>query len=604
MDCASKAADGSTATPLIPVAQYTRKSDDHQRYSTENQSDANHAYATTHGMEIVATYSDEGISGLTFERRGDLKRLIADVQGGAVPFKAILVYDISRWGRYQDVDESAYYEFICRRSGIAIHYCAEQFTNDGSPLSSLLKGWKRAMAGEFSRDLSLKVFVGQSRLARLGYKLGGSPGYGLRRLLIDQNGERKCLLAPGEWKSIATDRIILVPGPTEEVATVRLIFSLFVQERQHERSIAKILNERGIPNAFGCQWKHNAIHRMLRSEKYVGNNVWNRSSFKLQKARIQNDPKVWIRAEHAFQAIVGQELFDAAQHIFQTRGKTTITGRPRELSSEEMLIRLKNLFLTHGYLSRALIDANRELPSAAAYFDRFGGLKKAFELIGAHHRQKKHFSRSGRPCGLSNDEMLDSLRRLLKDKGYLTQKIISADPNIPHVSAYFTRFGSLRRAYRLIGFIPDRERTKPPRIVRGTSNEALLDALRELLRQHGRLSKEIIDCSETGPSHGTIAYRFGGLLRAYALIGYTSNWYGAKHGRPQELTDQEMLDALRSAWQKEGHLSQRLIRRVKSMPSCYNYCRHFGSLSAAYRLIGFVPRPPRSSLGRFVRISS
>ena len=132
---------------LMPVAEYTRKSDDHQKYSTENQSEANHAYAAAHRMQIIRTYSDEGISGLTFEKREALKQLIADVQSGSADFKAIVVYDVSRWGRYQDVDESAYYEFICRRSGIAVHYCAEPFVNDGSPFSSLIKGWKRAMAG-------------------------------------------------------------------------------------------------------------------------------------------------------------------------------------------------------------------------------------------------------------------------------------------------------------------------------------------------------------------------------------------------------------------------------------------------------------------------
>jgi len=37
----------------------------------------------------------------------------------------ILVYDVSRWCRFQDVDESAYYECICKRAGINFAYCAE-----------------------------------------------------------------------------------------------------------------------------------------------------------------------------------------------------------------------------------------------------------------------------------------------------------------------------------------------------------------------------------------------------------------------------------------------------------------------------------------------
>lgn len=70
-------------------------------------------------------------------------------------FNFILVYDVSRWGRFQDADESAYYEYICKRAGINVAYCAEQFENDGSPVSTIVKGVKRAMAGEYSRELSV-----------------------------------------------------------------------------------------------------------------------------------------------------------------------------------------------------------------------------------------------------------------------------------------------------------------------------------------------------------------------------------------------------------------------------------------------------------------
>ena len=98
----------------------------------------------------------------------------------------MLVYDISRWGRFQDADESAYYEYICKRAGISVIYCAEQFENDGSPVSTIVKGVKRAMAGEYSRELSQKVFTGQCRLIELGFRQGGPPGFGLRRMLIDE----------------------------------------------------------------------------------------------------------------------------------------------------------------------------------------------------------------------------------------------------------------------------------------------------------------------------------------------------------------------------------------------------------------------------------
>ena len=58
---------------------------------------------------------------------------------------------------------------FCKRAGVTVHYCAEQFENDGSPVSTIVKGVKRAMAGEYSRELSAKVFAGQCRLIELGF---------------------------------------------------------------------------------------------------------------------------------------------------------------------------------------------------------------------------------------------------------------------------------------------------------------------------------------------------------------------------------------------------------------------------------------------------
>src|SRR5215469_10910833 len=134
-------------------------STEHQKYSTENQTDAIRRYAAERGIDVVRTYADEGKSGLRIDGRDALKRLIDDVQTGKADFETILVYDVSRWGRFQDADESAYYEYICKRAGLSVQYCAEQFENDGSPVSTIVKGVKRAMAGEYSRELSVKVFT-------------------------------------------------------------------------------------------------------------------------------------------------------------------------------------------------------------------------------------------------------------------------------------------------------------------------------------------------------------------------------------------------------------------------------------------------------------
>src|SRR5688572_9309674 len=97
----------SNSFPTTRAAQYLRMSTEHQKYSTENQAAAIQRYADEHGISIVRTYADEGRSGISLKRREALKKLISDVQHGDADFSIILVYDVSRWGRFQDTDESA-----------------------------------------------------------------------------------------------------------------------------------------------------------------------------------------------------------------------------------------------------------------------------------------------------------------------------------------------------------------------------------------------------------------------------------------------------------------------------------------------------------------
>jgi DNA invertase Pin-like site-specific DNA recombinase len=359
---------------LNRAAVYVRMSTEHQQYSTSNQMDVIREYAQRRGQEIVKHYSDEGKSGLNIQGRDSLAQMIRDVQEGRAEYSSILVYDVSRWGRFQDADESAYYEYICRRAGVSVHYCAEQFENDGSPVSTIVKGVKRAMAGEYSRELSSKVFQGACRLIQLGYKQGGTAGFGLRRMLIDQSGERKATLKMGEQKSIQTDRVVLVRGPEEEVTIVQWIFHAFIGEGKIESEIATILNVRGVKTDFGREWNRGTVHQILTNEKYIGNNVYHRTSCKLKKKHVVNPPEKWIRADGAFEGIVAPELFFAAREI--------ILARSQKLTDKEMLEKLRVLLELHGRISGILIDEAEGLPSSTAFRHRFGTLVSAYRLIG------------------------------------------------------------------------------------------------------------------------------------------------------------------------------------------------------------------------------
>jgi len=399
--------------PLGPMpnvaAVYVRMSTEHQQYSTSNQMDAIREYAKRRGLDIVQEYSDEGKSGLNIQGRDSLARMIQDVADGKASYSSILVYDVSRWGRFQDADESAYYEYICRKAGVSVHYCAEQFENDGSPVSTIVKGVKRAMAGEYSRELSSKVFQGACRLIQLGYKQGGTAGYGLRRMLIDQSGEKKTVLKMGEQKSLQTDRVILVAGPEHEVLVVRGIYKAFLEESKLESEIAAGLNAQGLVTDFGRAWTRGTVHEVLTNEKYIGNNVYHRTSFKLKRKHVVNPPEKWIRAEGVFDGIVEPEVFLRVREI--------ILARSLRLSDEEMLEKLRGVLKEHGRISGIIIDEAESLPSSTAFRHRFGSLVAAYRLIGYAPGIDYSFIETNRKLRKQHPEIVASVIRQVQELG-------------------------------------------------------------------------------------------------------------------------------------------------------------------------------------------
>lgn len=355
------------------AAQYVRMSTDYQQYSTANQTAAIAAYAAKHDLTIVRTYEDEGRSGVRIHGRQGLKDLIADVVLGRAEFDRILVFDVSRWGRFQDADEAAHYEFICRQAGVQIEYCSEEFRNDGSLMSGIMKHLKRVMAGEYSKELSRKVFAGQCRLVKLGFRQGGPPGYGLRRLLIDENGNPKGSLVRGQRKHLQSDRVLLLPGPEHELALVREIFRQCVTEQRTDTQIARDLNREGLTSRLGHPWTNQAVRYLLRNEIYIGTIVYNRKTSRLGASIRNNAPGAWIRVPGAFPPIVDPDLFSRAQQVKKQRRLC--------LGNREILARLASLLREKGRLSATIIDEADELPNHTTLIARFGSISKAYKLI-------------------------------------------------------------------------------------------------------------------------------------------------------------------------------------------------------------------------------
>jgi len=351
-------------------------SDDGQQYSIDNQKAAIQEYAKRHGFVIVRTYADAGKSGVVLNRREALRKLLEDVDLGKTDYKAILVYDVSRWGRFQNTDEAAHYEFLCTRSGIRLHYCAEQFANDDTPSSAILKAMKRSMAAEFSRELGAKVFEGKSRLVKLGFWVGGKAGYGYRRMMLSATGKQKQELKSGERKSLTTDRITLVLGPRKEVECVRRMFAMVMEHRLSCTEIARMLNRDKIP-FHGKQWGRQDVFNVLTHPKYAGYNVWARTSQKLRSKVSYLGPERWILTPEAFTPIVDQATFDRVQEMLPRNAD-------RQWSDGEILRKLKRLLASKGRLSETIILKARGMPAIGTLHRHFGSYRQMYSLIDYH----------------------------------------------------------------------------------------------------------------------------------------------------------------------------------------------------------------------------
>lgn len=521
----------SDARPLIPAAQYLRMSREHQRYSIRNQARAISAYAAEHGLTIVRTYTDPGESGLTLRSRPGLQALLADAIKPNRPFERVLVLDVSRWGRFQNLDQSGHYEFLCFEAGAPVTYCAEPFENDGTPVMALLKQIKRLQAAEYSRELSAKVLYAQLLQAKIGHKLGGSRRFGFDRILVDEHDRPIQRLERGQTKALNNQRVVYAIGPDEEVRVIRDIFAWYTRDRMSIRQIAMRLVDLDMPRGDHASWSESRVRRILSDELVIGVYVFNRTTQPLKSKSRKNPPEALVRTK-VLEPIISKPTFDSAAR--------RLLMRRHGASPAENLAAVSRLLKAKGYLTGKLIDRCQYTQSTTLLRRQFGSIQRVYELVGYQPDGWWRPRANGTPA--TKDEILTRLRCLHDRLGYVNEHVINADPAVPSVSILQRHFGKLTEAYRLAGIpygrtelqrlgherLKDRRSGQPPRkittprwpqLASRFTDEALLECLRRLHKQHGYVTARLIQGDESSPTPMLFSARFGSLLNAYACAG-------------------------------------------------------------------------------------
>ena len=423
------------ARPGLRAVQYLRMSTPRQPGSLAQQASLIAAYAELKGYVIVRTYEDAAVSGVDTRKRPAFRDLLATVLGGKADFEAILVHDVSRWGRFPDPDEAAHYEFLCGQEGVRIEYCAETFGDGRNPSDSLMKALKRAMAAEYSRELSAKVRSAQRHYASQGYWMHGTPGYGLARQSVPDKGPGRPLFR-GDYNADRKGRTQLAPGDPAQVETIRRMFKMCGEQGRTTGQIARALNDATIPSPSGARWSAERVRAILTNPKYAGELVTWRRTTPLGGTRKTAPNEDWICAPGAAPALVERGLFEEVQARL---------ARPPPPCDEQLLAALRPIGEQHGVVSEARLKA-LGVAFHRSYRARFGSLQAAFALIG--HAPATRF-----PKKMGEADLLRGLARLYLEKGDLSSSLVDADPRLPSADHCRIRFGSMANAYARIGFV-------------------------------------------------------------------------------------------------------------------------------------------------------
>ena len=384
--------DPTTQTPkLRAVAYYRHSAQDRQENSIPIQQDQVRAWAREHCIEIIHEFADPGKSGLNVEGRPAFTDMMNNwVKQPDQEFNFVLCLDVSRWGRFQDIDNSAEYCAECRRHGREVIYTTLGMPKPGDYLYPVYIQFERLRAAQYSRELSDKVWRGCVKIAEQGYWAGGPPPYGLQRLLLDERREQVHVLAHGQRKGIQNQRVTLVQGLPDEVAIVQRIFHEFTELGYSEHRIAEGLNADGIPSPGGLRWTAGMVVDRLRNEKYVGTIIYNQTSQKLKSPCRRNPPDKWVRTPGAFEGIISVEQFaQAQQKLEQRRLKYEV---------HFMLDQLQGLFQRFGIVRSSLFRLGEQVPAAGTYASKFGSLDLAFQQLYLEARDRARQEVHDRIC--------------------------------------------------------------------------------------------------------------------------------------------------------------------------------------------------------------
>jgi site-specific DNA recombinase len=296
----------SSNEAFIKVALYARVSSEDQveRETIQNQVHIANTLCPAMGLEIVASYLDDGVSGtISLEKRPQGGLLLEDAKKGK--FSQVVVYRLDRIGRTGLVILSAWESF--KQRGIAFKSLTEPF-DTSQPFGEFVMGILAMVAGYERDSIVTRTTEGRRRKAREGYWTGGRAPLGYKvvdgRLEVDD----------------------------EEAGLIRRIFTQYTEDRLSGWKIAIQLNAEEVPTqatrrGFTTKkikqqnhWDYTRVLSILKNKTYAG-------------VRLVGKRGKGTVIEQPVPAIVPRDTWELAQKI----AKSNWSNAPRNAKRDYLL---------------------------------------------------------------------------------------------------------------------------------------------------------------------------------------------------------------------------------------------------------------------------
>lgn len=283
--------------------------------------------------DYVPGYIDEGISGISTQKRENFNQMIDDSRSDMFDF--VITKEISRFAR--NTLDSIQFTRELLKNGVGVFFQNDNI-NTLDEDSELRLSIMSSIAQDELRKLSSRIKFGHQQAIKNHVVLGNSRIFGYdkkdKKLVINE----------------------------EEAKMVRELFELYATDQYSMKQIEDIFWNRGYRNRNGNKIAHSTMANTISNPKYKGYYVGNKVKIVDMFTKKQHflPPEEWVMFKDEtgdiVPAIVSEELWEAANVVLERRSKD-VKNRQNICNHANLLT--GKLFCTHcgkAYYRRDSVD--------------------------------------------------------------------------------------------------------------------------------------------------------------------------------------------------------------------------------------------------------